>query len=224
VTGGMNMWRIVDRNAQMYALCHMPSTTQRARALKTVRERGVLTASDATRRGIHRQVLSRLVRQGALERVARGQYRLPDAPVTEHHGLALVSGAVPDGVVCLLSALAFHGVGTQVPAAVWIALDRRARKPALAWPPVRVVRFGGLSLSEGVESHRLEGVSVKVYGVAKTVADLFKYRNKVGLDVALEALKDAWVARRVDMDALTHFARICRVEKVMRPYVEAMLA
>lgn len=202
----------------------MTSPTHATRALSLARRKGGLTAREATRHGIHRHVLTRLVREGVLERVGRGHYRLPDAPVTEHHGLALVSGAVPDGVVCLLSALAFHGVGTQVPHQVWIALDRRARTPSLRWPPVRVVRFGGKSLTEGVETHRVEDGSVRVYELAKTLADLFKYRNKVGLDVAMEALKEAWAEGRLDVTRLTHFARICRVENVMRPYLEAVVS
>ncbi len=202
----------------------MTPPTQRARALDLARRRGVLTSRDAAGLGIHRQVLTRLVRGGELERIARGRYRLPEAPVTEHHGLALAAAAIPEGVVCLVSALAFHGIGTQMPNQVWIALDRRARKPSLAWPPVRVVRFGGRALTEGVETHRLEGVPVRVYEVAKTLADVFKYRNKVGLDVALEALKEAWGEGRVDMDRLTRFAKICRVDKVMRPYLEAIIS
>jgi len=201
----------------------MPQTTQRDVALQHAREHGTLTPRVAGSVGIHRQVLSRLVREGELVRVARGQYRLPDAPVTEHHGLALVARAVPSGVICLLSALAFHGIGTQVPPVMWVAIDRRARKPALAWPPLHAVRFGGQALIQGVESHTVEGVPVRIYGVAKTLADVFKYRNKVGLDVAMEALKDAWVGRRFEMEELTRFARVCRVEKVMRPYLEALL-
>jgi predicted transcriptional regulator of viral defense system len=202
----------------------MRKDAQKTRALALATERGTLTSREATRYGIHRQVLTRLVREGALEPVARGQYRLPHAPITEHHGLALVAATAPEGVVCLLSALAFHGIGTQVPSQVWLALDRRARKPALAWPPLRVVRFGGTSLTEGVEVHDVEGVQVKVYEPAKTVADLFKYRNKVGLDVALEALKEAWQEQRLDMNRLHRFAKICRVDRVMRPYLEAVLA
>jgi len=202
----------------------MTHETQTERALTLVRRHGALTAREAAGAGIHSQVLSRLVGDLRLERVARGHYRLPDAPVTEHHSLALVAGAAPDSVVCLLSAVAFHGVGTQVPAAVWIAVERRARKPALRWPPLRVVRFGGEAFSAGVEIHNVEGVSVKVYSLAKSVADLFKYRNKVGLDVALEVLREAWRSRQITVGELTRFGRICRVERVMRPYLEATVA
>lgn len=193
--------------------------------MNLARQGGTLTARDAARHGIHSQVLTRMVAEGSLERVARGVYRLPDGPLTEHHGLALIAASAPGAVVCLLSALAFHGIGTQAPPAVWIAVDRRARRPVLPeWPPVRVFRFGGEAFTEGVETHVAEGVPVKVYSVAKTVADLFKYRNKVGLDVGLEALKEVWRDRRASMDELVHYAGVCRVERIMRPYLEATVA
>ena len=202
----------------------MAYTTQRQRAMRVAEKKSVFSAADAALSGVHSQVLTRMVAEGRLERVARGRYRLPDAPLTEHHNLALVAGGVPDGVVCLLSALFFHGIGTQVPSRVWIALDRRARKPAQEWPPMRVVRFSGEALTEGVEAHTVEGVAVRVYSVAKTVADLFKYRNKLGLDVALEALKEVWRSGHLDVDQLMRFARICRVERVIRPYLESVTA
>lgn len=185
---------------------------------------GILTARQASSVGIHSQQLSRLMRDGTLERIARGQYRLPRHRMTEHHGLAIAARAVPRGVVCLLSALVYHDIGTQLPSEIWIAVDRRSRRPTLAWPPLRIVRFTGAALAEGIETHRLEGQPVRVYGVAKTVADLFKYRNKIGLDVALEALREAWRARRFTMDQINRYARICRVERVMRPYLEALVA
>ncbi len=202
----------------------MARVTDRRRALDLARRRGTLTTREVVAAGIHSQALSRLVREGVLERVGLGRYRLPAAPVSEHHGLALAAAAVPRGVVCLLSALAFHEVGTQAPAEVWIALDRRARRPAVSYPPLRVVRFSGEALTEGVEKHRIEGVDVHITSVAKTVADLFKYRNKVGLDVALEALREGWRDRRFTMGELDRAARASRVERVMRPYVEGIAA
>jgi predicted transcriptional regulator of viral defense system len=201
----------------------MPTLTERERLLRLARRRGGLNTRDMAEAGIHRQVLSRLVREGALERVARAQYRLPDALVTEHHGLAVAAAAVPNGIVCLLSALAFHGVGTQMPFQVWMAIDGRARRPALANPPLRVVRFTGQALTAGIETHRVEQQAVRVYCVAKTVADCFKYRHKIGLEVALEALREAWRARRITMDDMDRYARVCRVERVMRPYLEALV-
>jgi len=143
--------------------------------------------------------------------------------VTENHGLVIACTTIPAGVVCLLSAPQFHGIGTQLPHQVWIAIDRRARKPALKYPPLRVLRFSGAALLEGVGTHRREGRTIRVYGVAKTLADCFKYRNKIGLDVALEALRDAWRARMFTMAELDHFAGLCRVRRVMRPYLEGLV-
>jgi predicted transcriptional regulator of viral defense system len=201
----------------------MPASTDRDRTLRLARRRQGVTARELSKAGIHRQVLSRLVARGEIERIARGLYRLPEQSLTEHHGLAIASAAVPQGVVCLLSALQFHGIGTQLPSEVWIAIDRRHRRPALHYPPLRIVRYTGAALTEGVESHRVEARVVRVYNVAKTVADCFKYRNKIGLDVALEALREAWRARRFTMDELERYAAICRVQRVMRPYLEALV-
>ncbi|MGH7655921.1 MAG: type IV toxin-antitoxin system AbiEi family antitoxin domain-containing protein [Gemmatimonadaceae bacterium] len=202
----------------------MPSATDQERTLELARRAQGVTPSELANKGIHRQTLTRLVAQGRLERVARGVYRLPGEPITENHGLAIVATAVPHGVICLLSALQYHDVGTQLPSEVWIALDRRAWRPRLRYPPLRIVRFTGKSLSAGIENHRLEGRPVKVYALAKTVADCFKYRNKIGLDVALEALRAGWRARRFTMDELDRYAAICRVQRVMRPYIEALTA
>ena len=132
----------------------------------------------------------------------------------------VVGKQAPNAVVCLLSALQFHGLTTQQPHEVWIAVGVKAHRPAIAWPAVRVVRFSGAALSEGVENHKLEGVPVRVYGIAKTVADCFKYRRKIGIDVAIEALRDA-LRKRVSVDEIYRFAKICRVANVIRPYLES---
>jgi predicted transcriptional regulator of viral defense system len=149
-------------------------------------------------------------------------YRLPTHELTEHHGLAEAAKVVPRGVVCLLSALRFHELTTQSPFEVWLAIDRKAHKPISSQAPLRIVRFSGEALSAGVEEHRIEGVRVKIYCPAKTVADCFKYRNKIGLDVAVEALRDCLRKRRVTIDEIWKYARICRVARVMRPYLEAL--
>lgn len=182
------------------------------------------TARDFAEAGIHRQVLTRLVAAGHLERVSRGIYRLADRSITEHHGLAVVAAAVPHGTITLLSALQFHQIGTQLPSQVWIALDRRARRPALKYPPLRVVRYSGAALTQGIETHRVEGQAVRIYSAAKTIADCFKYRNKIGLEVALEALREGWRARRFTLNELDRYARVCRVQRVMQPYIEALVA
>lgn len=202
----------------------MPVVSSAKQVIRLARKRGTLTPQALTDVGIHTQALSRLVREGSLERVSRGRYRLPDAPITEHHGLALVAAAIPKAVICLISALSFHQIGTQLPHEVWIAIDRRSRRPSLTYPRLRVLRFSGKALSEGIETHRAEKEVLRVYGVAKTLADVFKYRNKIGLDVALEALREAWRAKRFTMDEIHHYARICRVERVMRPYLDALVA
>lgn len=199
-------------------------STEHERLLRLADHLPVVTTKDAIAAGIHTQALSRLVKTGELVRVARAQYALPGREITEHHGLALAAGAAPKGVICLLSALSFHHLGTQLPFDVWLAIDRRARAPSLAYPPLRVLRFGGAALDEGVEIHEIEGRSVRIFGIAKTIADAFKYRNKIGLDVALEALREAWHGRRIRLEDLDRFARICRVERVIRPYIESLVA
>ena len=196
--------------------------TSRTAVLSEAKRNGVVLAREVLRRGIHTQTLTRLVAEGRLERVSRGVYAWPDADVTEHHSLVLASAAVPNGVVCLVSALVFHGIGTQLPHEVWLALDRRARKPSAWAVPMRVVRFSGTALTFGVEEHHLEAKTVRVYSLAKTVADCFKYRNKIGMDVALEALRDGWAQRKLTIDALWHHAAVNRVANVMRPYLESV--
>ena len=204
----------------------MERQTDSQQILELTAHHGLISARDVEAAGLHTQALTRLVRKGQLERVARGRYRLPgpDYELTEHHGLVLASAAAPNGVICLLSALQFHQIGTQLPHEIWMALDRRTRRPAVDYPPLRIVRFSGEALTAGVEEHTLECQTVRVYNVAKTLADCFKYRNKIGLDVALEALNESWRDRRFTIDEIEHYTHICRVSKVMRPYLEASVA
>jgi predicted transcriptional regulator of viral defense system len=163
-----------------------------------------------------------MVAAGELERLGRGLYALPSAEPTERRTLAEVARAVPAGVVCLLSALRFHDLTTQAPYEVWVAIGRKAWRPQAAGLPVRVVRMSGAALTAGVEEHNVEGVTVRVYGPAKTVADCFKFRGKVGLDVAIEALRDYWRGGG-SLDELHRYAEVCRVARVMRPYVEMLV-
>ncbi len=202
----------------------MNSKPARERLMRLVRRQKFVTAADAAHAGIHSQELSRAVREGLIERTARGQYRLAGRPVTENHALVVAARAVPRGVICLLSAVSFHGIGTQIPFEVWIAVERGTRTPSLRYPSLRVARFSGAAFNQGIEVRRLEGQEVRIYGVAKTVADLFKYRKKIGLDIALEALREVWRDRRATIDEIDHYARICRVERVMRPYLESLIA
>lgn len=169
-------------------------------------------------------VLSRLVASGKLERLARGVYGLPGKAVSEHRSLAEVALRVPQGVVCLLSALRVHGIGTQAPFEVWLAISHRAPIPRLDRPDIRAVRMSGAAFTEGIEHLSVDGVAVPVFNAAKTVADCFKYRNKIGIDVALEALRDGWAQQKFTMDAVWHYAAIDRVANVMRPYLESVTA
>jgi predicted transcriptional regulator of viral defense system len=192
------------------------------KAMRYVRQHGIVRPRDVEAAGIPREYLLRLYRQGKLERSGRGMYTLPNYPVTEHHSYAEVAKRVPGAVLCLLSALAFHEMTSQNPTAVWIALGEGARTPVLASPSLRVVRLSGLSLTEGIESRRVEGVSIRVYSAAKTVADCFKFRNRIGLDVAIEALKECLRRKKGSVKDIYNFAKICRVSNVIRPYMEAL--
>lgn len=196
--------------------------TNRQRILRLARA-GYVSTQAVGRAGIHTQELTRLVADGTLERIGRGRYRLASAEITEHHGFALAAAAAPDGVICLLSALAFHGIGTQLPAEVWLAIQRGRRPPKVANLSLRIVRFSGPAFHVGIEVHQVERQRVRVYGVAKTIADLFKARNRVGLDVAVEALREAWRDRRFTMADLDRAARACRVERVLRPYLAGVV-
>jgi len=198
------------------------ATTRKDQALEIIRELGIVRPVDLEARGISRGVLYRLVRDDLVVREARGIYVASQHPYSAEHTLAHVAKRVPAGVFCLLTALRFHELTTQNPAEVWIALHEKARKPRLDYPRLRVARFSGPALKEGIETHRLENVEVRVYSAAKTVADCFKYRNKVGIDVAVEALRDYHRSHRGGANELARFARICRVSRVMQPYLDAI--
>lgn len=191
--------------------------------LQFVRQAGIVRARDLAAHGISPSHLQRLYEQGLLQRSGRGVYLPIEADLHENGSLAEVALRVPSGVICLLSALQFHGLTTQSPHEVWIALPLRANTPRLDYPRVRVVHLSGDALTSGIEETKISGVTLRVYDPAKTVADCFKFRNKIGLDVALEALRDCWNKRRVTMDDLWHYAKICRVANVMRPYLESII-
>jgi predicted transcriptional regulator of viral defense system len=187
-----------------------------------VRRAGILTTGEAIRSGIHPRTLYAMRDEGVIVPVARGLYRLTDLPPLGNPDLVAVAMKAPKAVVCLVSALAFHEITTQISHEVSIALARGAERPRLKHPPIRVFWFTGKAFTEGRETHEIDGAPVQVYSPEKTVADCFKYRNTVGLDVALEALKLLLKGRRPKLDSLLRFARVCRVEKVMRPYLEAL--
>lgn len=200
----------------------MASVTAEREALKVIRRLGVVRAGELEAYGIPRQRMYQLLRKGQVARRARGVYTASTHSHTAEHTLAQVAKRIPSGVICLLTALRFHGLTTQLPAEVWIALPEKARKPRLDYPRLRVTRFSGAALTDGIEIHRIEGVEVRVYSAAKTVADCFKYRNKIGIDVAVEALRDFSRRHRGGATELARFARICRVTRVMQPYIDAI--
>lgn len=198
----------------------MPADTHTRRVLDLARQQGLLRAVDLDAIGAPRVVLTRLTTAGLLDRIGRGLYRLPNHPVSENESLVVVAAKVPQAVFCLLTALQFHGLTTQLPHQVWIAMPRGSHPPRIDWPPIRMVQMTGDVHAAGIEEHRRDGATLRIYSPAKTVVDCFKHRNKIGLDVAMEALKDAWRMRKASADDLWRYAKVCRVANVMRPYME----
>jgi predicted transcriptional regulator of viral defense system len=184
---------------------------------------GLLRTSEALRLGIHPRTLYGLRDAHRIVQLGRGLYRLADAPETEHLDLVTVAAKVPDGVICLISALSFHGITTEVPHEVYLAVRHGKEQPRLDYPPLRVFRFSDETLTAGVEKHKLEGVMVRLFNPAKTVADCFKFRHKIGVDVAVEALKLSLARGKARPAQILHYARLCRVERVIRPYLEALV-
>lgn len=194
------------------------------RLLRLAKKQPVVRARDVARQGIHTSTLTRMTRSGALEKVGPGRYRLATSSrTTEHHDLAVATAAVPRSVVCLISALRFHDIGTQLPGEVWIAVPRGTRVPRVSAPPIRVVNVSTAVFDLGIEEHRVEGQAVRIYSLARTVADCFRFRNKVGLDVALEALTEACRNKRLKIDELNRIAKKLRVQRVMQPYLETVV-
>jgi predicted transcriptional regulator of viral defense system len=203
----------------------MKKSATKDRVLKLARRKGHIKAADLQEQGLPREYLSRLAQEGLLVSETRGVYQLPGQTRSTgaHDSLVTVARQVPRGVIALLSALRFHELGTQNPFEVWIAVENKSWIPKIEYPSVRFVYFSTAALTAGVERHVIDGVTVPVFNVAKTVADCFKYRNKIGLDVAMEALREGWRDRRFTMDELHEYADICRVGNVMRPYMEALV-
>jgi predicted transcriptional regulator of viral defense system len=182
---------------------------------------GQLRMSEAIERGISRYMLYSLRDRGVIEQVSRGIYRLVELPSISNPDLVTVGLRFPNAVICLVSALAYHEITTQVPHSVSVAVPRESRRPSLEYPPITVHRFSGPAYHVGIEEHRIDGATVKIYSPEKTLADCFKFRNKIGMDVVLEALKLYKSRKQFDLDALLNYAKICRVGEVMRPYLEA---
>jgi predicted transcriptional regulator of viral defense system len=200
----------------------MLAASHNQRVLDLLGQNGVLRPSDLDAIGVPRVVLTRMTAAGLLDKIGRGLYRLPDATISEHESLVTVALRAPQAVFCLLTSLQFHELTTQLPRQVWIAMPRGSHVPRIAWPPVRMIQMSGDAYSTGIEIIEQDKVQLRVYGVAKTVADCFKYRNTIGLDVALEALREARAERKATAADLWRYATICRVANVMRPYLEAI--
>jgi len=187
------------------------------------KEKGILRPRDLNEYNIHRNYLARLCKLGQLEKIGRGLYILPSLEIDENLSLAQVSKRVPNGTISLLSALRFHNITTQLPFEVWIAIPNKAHPPSLKEISIRIVHFSGEALSMGIEEHMILGVKVPIYNPAKTIADCFKYRYKIGIDVALEALKECYQNDHCTLDDLWHYSKICRVSNVIKPYLESLV-
>ena len=197
---------------------------QRDTALYLFRQKGLVRMRDLRNAGVGSETVSRLVRDGTVIRVARGLYERADTIPGTWRSFAEASALVPKGVICLTSALQFHELTLQMPSAVWMAIERTGWKPDVDYPPVRFVRFSGQALAGGVKEHHIDGIEVPIFEPAKSIVDCFRYRNKIGLDIALEGLREGLRSKRVTPDELWESARTARVWSVMRPYMEAMVA
>lgn len=202
----------------------LQSTSETDRLPSLFKANSLLRSKELESAGISRTQVGKLVEAGKLFRVTRGVYAAQETQLNENLSLAVVAKAVPAARICLLSALRFHDLTTQSPHEVWIAIRVKDRKPKIEYPPLRVNRFSGATYDLGVEKHAIEGVPIEVYSAAKTVVDLFRYRRKIGIDVAIEALREGWKERRFSISELTRLAKACRMDRVMTPYLESLIA
>jgi len=206
----------------------MASTTTASKRLHAAtlvfkRHKGMMRMADALRAGISRATLKAMLAEGSVERMSRGLYRLAESEPLSHPDLAVIAAKIPQGVICLISALSFHQLTTEIPHEVYVAIPRNSEPPRIKHPPVRSFRFSGAAFSEGIEMHRIDSQTLRIYSREKTLADCFKYRNRIGLDTCVEALRFYKQQRKLKVDALLHFADVCRIRKVMQPYLEAIL-
>lgn len=196
--------------------------TKKQQLIEIARKKGAIRSKDLAKYNIAREYLCRLYKEGIFEKPERGLYILADKDFGELQSIVQACKKVPGGVICLLSALRFHEIGTQSPFEIWMAIDNKARLPRLKSISLHIVRFSGKAFKQGIETHNIKGVRVKVYKPAKTVVDCFKYRNKIGLDVAIEALRECWRAKKCSTDEIWYYAKQCRVSNVIRPYMEML--
>jgi predicted transcriptional regulator of viral defense system len=200
----------------------MQNTTHTNRIIELARQKGIIRSLDLNDAGIPRAYLTRMVKTGRLEKTGRGIYQLPDIPQSENAGMEIITAKIPQAVFCLLTALQFHQLTNQLPRQIWVAMPQGSHTPKVTYPPITMIQCNPKHLEDGVEICRCNNHDFRIYNVAKTIVDCFKHRNKVGLDVALEALKAGLRQKKVTVDELWYFAKIARVTKVMRPYIEAL--
>jgi predicted transcriptional regulator of viral defense system len=200
------------------------AATQKERALDLLRAKGMLRLKNFIAKGIEPETMARLVRDGQVVRPARGLYQLPNTQVDASHVLAEAAALVPKGIVCLISALQYHSLTLQMPSAVWMAVERTAWKPIISYPPVRFVRFSGWAMTEGVERYPIQSRKVPITNPARTVVDCFRYRNKIGIDIAMEGLREGIRKQKCTPDQLWQYAKKAHIWTVMRPYVETVVA
>jgi len=212
------MLLIIGIYMQLPRFHNMLSNSQMIERL--ARQQGSIRARDLTQRGLPSVYLSRLVRQGRLVRRARGVYAPANREISGMHDWELACLRLPKGVLCLMSALVYHRIGTQNPNQVWMAIDVKAWRPRVDYPRMRIVRFSGPARSQGIMTVKVGSATLRVYNPAKTVADCFKYRHKIGLEVAVEALREGWRMKKFSLVELAAMARICRVRNVIQPYLE----
>jgi predicted transcriptional regulator of viral defense system len=201
---------------------HSSLLTQRAQTLVLLKTKGLCRLSELVASGVAASTVSRMEREGVLVRLARGLYQRSDTPIDKHHTLAEVAKLVPKGIVCLTSALVFHELTDQLPAKVWVAIGLKDRRPRFEYPSSRFVRFNGENLSTGIEHHLIDGVEVPIFGVAKTLADLFRYRHAVGINIAVEGLREALRTKKASPGDIAKQAVDARIWKVMEPYMTAL--
>ncbi|MFK5915810.1 MAG: type IV toxin-antitoxin system AbiEi family antitoxin domain-containing protein [Woeseiaceae bacterium] len=197
--------------------------SKRQQVLNLLQSLSVIRPKDLVERGLPKDYLYILAKEGIIIRVGRGLYQWPEKDIGRYQSLTEVCKRAPNAVVTLLSALNYHNFTTQNPHQIWLAIDQKSWRPKISYPPVRFITMSGEAINSGIDDTVIEGVAIKVFNPAKTVADCFKYRNKIGLDVALESLKEGWATDKFTMDELYHYAKICRVNKVMQPYIESLV-
>lgn len=207
----------------MYTICDMRDTTQKDKVIELLSGGQVMRSSELTQFGIDRKIIQRMENDGEIIRLSRGLYSLPNAAPSTHYSLLEAQKHIPNGVICLLSALVYHDIGTQNPHLVWMAIPHRSRTPKIENLPVKIVRMTDEPYERGKTEVKIEGGILKIYDIPKTVADCFKFRNKIGIDVAIEALKDVIGHKRATVDELLKAADVCRVRKIITPYLETLL-